>query len=284
MNARNQFCALCRPAATSYSPLPNRAACSALLPGLRRIIGHESSPMTSCATRQVMQPALPAGKALLSLSRPAQFLLLQLLVLIAAWALLWGWRGGCRDGSGSPHLRPSAWTGGSGGGEAFPHTSSLSDWAAAPDKLAFLAPQSRCLLDPRGAALVPAGQAACHGGCGLVALRAVAMAALPESSFRQPAVADNLPLLAGPLLLAARASHMPVLHTFAGLVQLDASRSGNGSTPFLFDTQSMPSRDQACGHCPPNKPNDPVPTCCGVCVFASRKCDNFYPGTGGVQQ
>ncbi|KAI7846434.1 hypothetical protein COHA_000046 [Chlorella ohadii] len=207
-----------QPAATSYSPLPNRAACSALLPGLRRIIGHESSPMTSCATRQVMQPALLAGKALLSLSRPAQFLLLQLLVLIAAWALLWGWRGGCRDGSGSPHLRPSAWTsGGSGGGEAFPHTSSLADWTAAPDKLAFLAPQSRCLLDPRG------------------------------------------------------------------LVQLDASRSGNGSTPFLFDTQSMPSRDQACGHCPPNKPNDPVPTCCGVCVFASRKCDDFYPGQNKSQ-
>ncbi len=128
--------------------------------------------MTSCATRQVMQPALLAGKALLSLSRPAKFLLLQLLVLIAAWALLGGWRGDCRDGSGSPHLRPSAWSGGGGGSEAFPHTSSLSEWAATPDKLAFLASQSRCLLDPRGATVAPAGQAACHGGCGLVVLPA----------------------------------------------------------------------------------------------------------------
>lgn len=95
-----------------------------------------------------------AGTALPQLSRPALFLLLQLLVLLGAWALLGGWRGGCREGGATPsRLVPVAWSGGSGArdADAFPRTSSLSEWTAAPDNLAFLAPQSRCMLDPRGA-------------------------------------------------------------------------------------------------------------------------------------
>lgn len=107
-----------------------------------------------------------AGTALPRLSRPALFLLLQLLVLVAAWALLGGWRSGCRqDGGAQSRLQAPALNGGGGSRDAYPHTSNLTGWAAAPGELAFLAPQSRCLLDPRGAALC--GWRSC-GGCGAV--------------------------------------------------------------------------------------------------------------------
>ena len=58
---------------------------------------------------------------------------------------------------GAP-LRPPAlpWAGTGGGlpppaAALFPRTSDLAEWAADPGSLAFLAPHSRCLLDPRGA-------------------------------------------------------------------------------------------------------------------------------------
>lgn len=117
------------------------------------------------------EAASMSGTALPRLSRPALFLLIQLLALAAAWALLGGWRGACREGGGVlPLLRLPAWSGGGGGpAGSFPHTSKLSEWAAAPDSLAFLAPQSRCLLEPRGAgrwraAELVAGQRRLRGG------------------------------------------------------------------------------------------------------------------------
>lgn len=91
-------------------------------------------------------------------SRRSLFLLAQLAVLAAAWALL-SYQG-CRNVSRLPRLAPWSGGGSSGGNdtarpattssELFPHTSNISEWAAAPGALAFLAPQSRCLLDPRG--------------------------------------------------------------------------------------------------------------------------------------
>ena len=203
-----------------------------------------------------------SGNALPRLSRPAVFLLVQLLALAAAWALLGGWSG-CREGGGIlPRLQlPVAWTGGGGGGGGtaapIPHTSNVSEWEADPDSLAFLAPQSRCLLEPRGAAagrlqhLCPSG-----GGCGAVGAAATANCGCPC-----------------PLPNARRPASC-----CAGVVQLSARRGDNGTLPFLFDTDSMPGRNESCGHCPPDRPNNPVPTCCGVCVFASRKCEDFYPG------
>lgn len=40
---------------------------------------------------------------------------------------------------------------------------------------------------------------------------------------------------------------------------------------------------QACSHCPA-KENVAVPPCCGVCVFAGRRCEQFYPGEGRSEE
>ncbi|KAI3427123.1 hypothetical protein D9Q98_007060 [Chlorella vulgaris] len=51
----------------------------------------------------------------------------------------------------------------------------------------------------------------------------------------------------------------------------------SAGVPFLFDIASMPSRNASCAHCPAREPAA-MPPCCGVCVFAKRKCVDFYPG------
>ncbi|PSC75775.1 hypothetical protein C2E20_1281 [Micractinium conductrix] len=53
--------------------------------------------------------------------------------------------------------------------------------------------------------------------------------------------------------------------------------------PFLFDTSTMPTKEEACSHCPA-KENVAVPPCCGVCVFAGRRCEQFYPGEGRSEE
>lgn len=110
-----------------------------------------------------------------SLSRPAVFLAAQAALLVgAAWLLLardcgtpalprrllpWaasGGGGGNASGGSSGTRGSSGNASGSGSSlpapaaELFQHTSALQEWVAAPDRLSFLAPQSRCLLDPRG--------------------------------------------------------------------------------------------------------------------------------------
>ena len=51
------------------------------------------------------------------------------------------------------------------------------------------------------------------------------------------------------------------------------------SSPYLFDTSSMPKRESVCTHCPVEK----APLCCGVCIFENRLCDTFYPGQNKSQ-
>jgi len=57
-------------------------------------------------------------------------------------------------------------------------------------------------------------------------------------------------------------------------VQLGASAAASG-LPFLFDTSSMPTRSEACGHCQQGKN---AVHCCGVCVFEEERCEMLYPG------
>jgi hypothetical protein len=65
---------------------------------------------------------------------------------------------------------------------------------------------------------------------------------------------------------------------YAGTVQLAAPPlNTSAGVPFLFDIASMPSRNASCAHCPAREPAA-MPPCCGVCVFAKRKCVDFYPG------
>ena len=78
---------------------------------------------------------------------------------------------------------------------------------------------------------------------------------------------------------------MPGRHTLlpAGTARLTTGWQTVGM-PYLFDTASMPRREQACPHCPDT---ETPPLCCGVCIFESRLCSTFYPGenrSGAVAQ
>ena len=84
-----------------------------------------------------------------SWARPA-WILLQLVVILLAYGMLSQWR---LDGAArrTPATAATEGTSGGGaGGSEWPITSSLEEWSAAPDKLAYRPPQSSCLLEPNG--------------------------------------------------------------------------------------------------------------------------------------
>ena len=55
--------------------------------------------------------------------------------------------------------------------------------------------------------------------------------------------------------------------------------------PFLFDTASMPDRQAACAHCPPDEAPGKALACCGVCAFGGPvgRCGDEY-SAGMAQQ
>lgn len=72
------------------------------------------------------------------------------------------------------------------------------------------------------------------------------------------------------LCLPATCSHLCI----SGTAEPPPGWRKDTALPFLFDIDSMPTRDTVCPHCPAvEKP----PICCGVCIFESRLCEQYYP-------
>ena len=188
-----------------------------------------------------------------SAARP--WILLQLVVLILVYGI---WSQRRLDGNAGRAAPTSAAATTSGGGAGsggvsseWPITSSLEEWYAAPDKLAYRTPQSSCLLEPNG---VWGGR--CRGG----------------GRSRGGPLGNRMRLVKTLGLILRQAART------AGTARLPPDWPQR-SSPFLFDTASMPKRDDVCTHCPVEK----APLCCGVCIFENRLCDTFYPGQNKSQ-
>ena len=158
-------------------------------------------------------------------------------------------------------------------------TDNLQDWAAAPQAFIFHAPLSRCQLYPNsewGVELSWPGRPDrdCKPATCYLLWRRI-MSGPPIE-----AVSAFIPHLFHPSSLH-NSTHNAAPRRTADSVQLlpplpPPAPANTSALPFLFDTASMPTRKTACSHCPAWEP-EPMPPCCGVCIFARRRCTDFYP-------